>query len=76
MCLPVYVRDEYIKNCKKSMGICFVQICFIIKHFQAGLIKHKQNFDDQGSCNALVVDKYLVCFGFPQQGMWCWEAYL
>lgn len=46
------------------MGIFFVKVCFIIKHFHAGVIKHKQNFDNQGLCNALVVDEYLVCFGF------------
>lgn len=40
------------------------KLCFIIKHFHAGVIKHKQNFDNQGLCNALVVDKYLVCSDF------------
>lgn len=80
MCLPVYVRD--VRNCKctkivkNPQEFSLSKFCFIIKHFQAGVIKHKQNFKNQGLCNALVVDEYLVCFGFLQQGMWCWKAHL
>lgn len=35
------------------------KFCFIIKHFQAGVLKHKLNFDNEGLCNALVVDEHL-----------------
>lgn len=64
------------KTVKNPWEFTLSKFCFIIKHFHAGVIKHKQNFDNQGLCNALVVDEYLVCFGFRLQGMWCWEAHL